>query len=249
VSPSTPSAGLWLAQSLIFASFVTFGCMKMFMPVSQLAAMWVWPGQLPVPFLRFMGLVDAAGGIGVLLPALTRIQPRLTVLAALGCTVLQICAIIFHVSRGEASVTPLNFILLSPARASNESPVLLGKWLEPGMTVVSIGSTLPEQREVAVDVIERARLILADMPEEVAHETGDMLEAKRSGIEFMHKLASLSELIGEQRAAREGPEDIVLYKSVGSALQDVVIAEMLLARARARGIGTVLSASIAPVAK
>jgi ornithine cyclodeaminase/alanine dehydrogenase len=127
--------------------------------------------------------------------------------------------------------------------------VLLGQWLEPGMTVVSIGSTLPEQREVAVDVIERARLIVADMPEEVAHDSGDMLEAKRSGIEFMHKLVSLSEIVGERRVARESAGDIVLYKSVGSALQDVVIAEMLFARARARGIGTVLPASIVPVAK
>ena len=92
-------------------------------------------------------------------------------------------------------------------------------------------------------------MIIADMPEEVAHDTGDMLESKRSGIEFMHKLASLSELIGGQRAARASADDIVLYKSVGSALQDVVIAEMLFARARARGIGTVLAASIAPVAK
>ncbi|MEI1248646.1 DoxX family protein [Rhizobium aouanii] len=105
--------GLWSAQSLIFVAFVVFGCMKMFMPVDQLAAMWVWPGQVPVPFLRFMGIVDAAGGVGVLLPALTRIQPRLTVLAALGCTALQIAAIIFHVSRGEAFVTPLNFVLLA----------------------------------------------------------------------------------------------------------------------------------------
>jgi hypothetical protein len=104
---------LWIAQGLIFVSFVSFGCMKLFMPVGQLAAMWVWPGQLPVPFLRFMGVVDAAGGIGVLLPALTRVRPRLTVIAALGCTALQVCAIIFHVYRGEAFVTPLNFILLA----------------------------------------------------------------------------------------------------------------------------------------
>jgi ornithine cyclodeaminase/alanine dehydrogenase-like protein (mu-crystallin family) len=148
----------------------------------------------------------------------------------------------------EAAVSATDVIVCA-ARARNESPVLLGKWLEPGMTVVSIGSTLPEQREVAVDVVERAQLIVADMPDEVAHETGDMLEAKRSGVEFMHKLVPLSEIIGGQRAARERSEDIVLYKSVGSALQDVVIAELLFARARARGIGTVLAASITPVAK
>jgi len=105
--------GLWIAQVLIFLGFVMIGGLKLFLPVEQLAAMWVWPGQVPAPFLRFMGLVDAAGGIGVLLPALTRIQPRLTVLAALCCVILQICAITFHVLRGEAAVTPLNFIFLA----------------------------------------------------------------------------------------------------------------------------------------
>jgi len=104
---------LWVAQSLLFVAFVVFGGMKLFMPINQLAAMWVWPGQVPPTFLRLMGVVDAAGGIGVLLPALTRIQPRLTVLAALGCTLLQTSAIVFHVSRGEVSVTPLHFVLLA----------------------------------------------------------------------------------------------------------------------------------------
>ena len=103
---------LWTVQALIFAAFVTFGGMKLFMPVESLAAMWVWPGQLPAWFLRLMGLIDLAGGLGILLPALTRIQPRLSVLAAAGCVLLQICAIVFHVSRGEAMVTPLNFVLL-----------------------------------------------------------------------------------------------------------------------------------------
>ncbi|MBB4115404.1 ammonia channel protein AmtB [Rhizobium sp. BK226] len=105
--------GLWAAQVLIFAAFTLFGCMKFFMPVDQLAAMWVWPGDVPVWFLRLMGIIDFAGGVGVLLPALTRIQPRLTVLAALGCALLQIAAMIFHLSRGEAPAVPLNVILLA----------------------------------------------------------------------------------------------------------------------------------------
>lgn len=46
-------------------------------------------------------------------PALTRIQPRLIVLAALGCVLLQIAAMIFHLSRGEAPAVPLNIILLA----------------------------------------------------------------------------------------------------------------------------------------
>ncbi|WP_105385072.1 DoxX family protein [Neorhizobium alkalisoli] len=104
--------GLWVAQVLIFVAFTVFGCMKLFMPIDQLAAMWVWPGDVAPRFLRLMGLIDIAGGLGILLPALTRILPRLTVLAALGCVLLQIAAIIFHTSRGELSALPLNAILL-----------------------------------------------------------------------------------------------------------------------------------------
>jgi uncharacterized membrane protein YphA (DoxX/SURF4 family) len=105
--------GLWSAQVLLFIAFTLFGCMKFFMPVDQLAAMWVWPDDVPAWFLRLMGIIDFAGGVGVLLPALTRIQPRLTVLAALGCVLLQIAAMIFHLSRGEAPALPLNVILLA----------------------------------------------------------------------------------------------------------------------------------------
>lgn len=83
------------------------------MPIPQLAAMMPWTGQHSEAFVRVIGLIDLAGGIGVLVPALTRIMPRLTVLAALGCSVLQVFAIVFHVSRGEAELTPLNFILLA----------------------------------------------------------------------------------------------------------------------------------------
>src|SRR5207249_1008550 len=59
---------------------------------------------------------------------------------------------------------------------------------------------------------------------------------------------SLSDLIGGRIPARS-PDEIAVYKSVGSALQDVVIAEMLLQRARSKGVGTLLPVSIAPVKK
>jgi hypothetical protein len=105
--------GLWLAQALIFTSFVFFGLTKLITPISQLAAMMPWAGEVPVGFVRFLGLVDLAGGVGIMLPALTRIHPRLTVLAALGCTILQVAASAFHTYRGEFAVLPLNAVLLA----------------------------------------------------------------------------------------------------------------------------------------
>jgi ornithine cyclodeaminase/alanine dehydrogenase len=138
-------------------------------------------------------------------------------------------------------------VVLCAARSRDESPVLRGEWLEPGMTVVSIGSTLPEQREVDERVIARAAHIVADMPEEVAHDTGDLLAARRAGVDFAARLVPLSDFVAGKVA--RAADAIVLYKSVGSALQDVIIAEMLLARARERHLGTELAGSIVPVAK
>ena len=119
VSPAAPGRALrislWIAQALVFFVFVSAGVVKFFTPIPQLAAMMPWTGQHSETFVRVIGLIDLAGGIGILLPALTRIMPGLTVLAALGCTVLQVLAIVFHVSRGEAIATPLNFVLLALA--------------------------------------------------------------------------------------------------------------------------------------
>lgn len=106
---------LWIAQMVIFVSFVPAGAMKLYLPISELADIWAWVGALPSSFVRILGIIDIAGGVGVVLPALTRIQPRLTVLAALGCVALQICAMIFHFARGELSVLPFNFVMLALA--------------------------------------------------------------------------------------------------------------------------------------
>lgn len=103
---------LWVAQVLLFILFVMSGVMKFTTPIPELSAMMPWTGQLPEKFVRFIGLVDLAGGLGILLPAATRIMPWLGNWAAIGIIVLQCLAIAFHSSRGEFMVLPLNFLLL-----------------------------------------------------------------------------------------------------------------------------------------
>lgn len=148
----------------------------------------------------------------------------------------------------EAAVDGVDVVICA-ARSRDESPVLRGAWLPPGATVVSLGSTLPEQREVDEETMARAACIVADMPQEVAHDTGDAIAAARAGVPIADKLVSLSALAAGEVKPRQADTDIVLYKSVGSALQDVVIAEMLFARAKQQGRGVPLPASIVPIAK
>lgn len=115
--------GLWLAQMLVALSLLAGACMKLFMPIARLAAMMPWMGQVPEWFMRGTGAIDLAGGLGIILPSLTRIKPGLTAAAAIGCALLMACAIVFHVSRGEAMATPFNFLVLGLSVF-----VLWGRW-------------------------------------------------------------------------------------------------------------------------
>lgn len=107
--------GLWIVQGLLALTFVGTGLWKFATPVPDLAAKMPWMGQVSPGFLYVTALFDLLGGLGVLLPSVTRIKPRLTVLGALGCAALMAAAAVFHVSRGEAANTPFNFILIGLA--------------------------------------------------------------------------------------------------------------------------------------
>lgn len=124
-------------------------------------------------------------------------------------------------------------LILCAARSRDETPTILGEWLEPNAMVVSIGSTLPEQREVDTGTLARAALVVADMPEEILHDTGDALVAIADGVDLAAKTVALTDLAAGRVAAPAS--GITVYKSVGSALQDIVIAEMILDRASAAG--------------
>jgi alanine dehydrogenase len=140
-------------------------------------------------------------------------------------------------------------LVICAARSHDETPILEGQWLKPGMTVASIGSTLPEQREVDVEVIRRAQAIYADMPDEILHDTGDILAATQAGVDVAAKLHDLGRLFSMDRPMRKEASDILLFKSVGSALQDVVVAEMIYEQATRQGLGVGLPKTIVPVLK
>lgn len=106
------SVALWVAQALLAVLFVGTGVFKLVTPVATLAGLWPWAGEYPA-LVRATGIIDLAGGLGLVLPALTRRRPGLTALAAAGCALLQVCAIAFHLTRGEGANTPFNFAVLA----------------------------------------------------------------------------------------------------------------------------------------
>jgi hypothetical protein len=75
---------LWTIQGLLAALFLFAGGMKLVVPVESHAV----PVSLPGPFLRFIGVVEVLGALGLILPGLLRIQLALTSLAAAGLVVI-----------------------------------------------------------------------------------------------------------------------------------------------------------------
>jgi len=103
---------LWVAQLLLAVMYIPSGLMKLIKPLAELAQQMPWTADLP-QLVRIAGTADLAAGLGLILPALTRIAPRLTVWAAIGATVLQVFAMVLHASRGEFGVLPINAILIA----------------------------------------------------------------------------------------------------------------------------------------
>ena len=95
--------GLWVAQVLLALAFLMAGGMKLVSPYEKLAENM--PGMTRSMFMmvRFIGTVEVAGALGLILPSATRIMPKLTPLAAFGLFVVMVLAAGTHVMKHEPS--------------------------------------------------------------------------------------------------------------------------------------------------
>lgn len=134
-------------------------------------------------------------------------------------------------------------VVLAAARSHGEAPILYGDWIKPDAVTVSIGSTVPQQREIDVSVAAQSDLIVCDMLHEVVSETGDMIAAVEAGVKLDDKCYSIEALMAGELSDRLAQARYPLFKSVGGGLQDVVVAGMILDRALEAGIATELPIS------
>ena len=98
---------LWVAQVLLAITFIWAGTMKLVKPTDL---PWPWVKENP-GLVKAAGIFDLLAGIGIILPTLLPIQPKITIYAAYGTVLLMLAAIIFHISRGEASQIGFNIFV------------------------------------------------------------------------------------------------------------------------------------------
>lgn len=101
---------LWVAQVVLAVLFVLFGITHVMRRETMRERVpWMW--AVPREGLVAIGLLEILAAIGLVLPAVTRIQPWLTPLAALCLAVLMVFAIVFHFTRREMPNIVFNAIL------------------------------------------------------------------------------------------------------------------------------------------
>ena len=136
--------------------------------------------------------------------------------------------------------------VVAAARSHGEAPIFDPDALSDGTVVVSVGSTVPDQRELDERVLERASVIIADEPTELLEQSGDCIAAANANIELAPKTYSLAQLIQGTIPVPIDHNAINVFKSVGSALQDVAVAAIALEQARAAGRATPLDITLTP---
>ena len=110
-------------------------------------------------------------------------------------------------------------------------PVLEGRWLKPGAFVDLVGSFKEHARESDDDVIKRARLFV-DSFDAALEEAGDILDPLRRGVITRAAVeAELADLVCGRAVGRQSDAEITLFKSVGTAIEDLAAARLILARA------------------
>lgn len=102
---------LWTVQLLLAGLFIIAGSAKSFRPMAELVLSMPWTADVPAALVRFIGMVELLGAAGLLLPALTRIQPMLSAWAAFGLAMVMVLATAFHLMRGETQTAMIPLCL------------------------------------------------------------------------------------------------------------------------------------------
>ena len=139
---------------------------------------------------------------------------------------------IVDVASAESAIDGADIVV---AAIASSKPAVMGRWLRPGMHVNSVGTARPILREIDEDVLRRSDIIAVDTRHGVFSESGDCIAAK----EWLkpEQAFELADLVCGRAPGRSSNQQITLFKSVGSAVQDIALAVKIYQRAREKGLG------------
>jgi ornithine cyclodeaminase/alanine dehydrogenase-like protein (mu-crystallin family) len=119
--------------------------------------------------------------------------------------------------------------IISCATLSKE-PLIRGEWLQPGQHVDLVGAFRPDMRETDDGAVQRSR-VFVDTRAGATKEGGDIVQAVASGALSLDDIAGdLFEITRGERSGRRYYDQITLFKSVGTAIEDLAAAQLVFER-------------------
>ena len=120
---------------------------------------------------------------------------------------------------------------------SSPTPLFDDADVRPGTHINGVGAFTPALAEVPPATIARA-LVAVDQRAAAWSEAGDLIQARQAGAIEEDRVVELGEIIAGRAAGRADDQQITFFKSVGNAVQDVAVGQIVLAEARRLGLGT-----------
>lgn len=126
------------------------------------------------------------------------------------------------------------------AATTSAKPVIDGAWLRPGTFVVGTGAYAAHLREIDSETIRRAACRVIDSRSDCLDRAGDFIIPIEEGLLSRDDIVQLSEIISGERPGRRSADDIIVYKSSGVPIQDIVTAQHIQRRAEQAGTGVII---------
>jgi alanine dehydrogenase len=124
---------------------------------------------------------------------------------------------------------------------TSTSPVFDDAWLKPGVHINAVGAYTPAMQEIPDATIARARIVV-DEVEAALHEAGDLIQAiERGAITREQITAELGRVVSGDEPGRQDDGEVTFFKSVGNAIQDLVVAGAALQAAEREAVGQELT--------
>ncbi|MDF7638098.1 ornithine cyclodeaminase family protein [Lactobacillus sp. ESL0791] len=121
---------------------------------------------------------------------------------------------------------------------TSRKPTFAAEWIKPGAHVNGIGAYTPEMCEIPKELIKIAKPIIFDMMDGVLAEAGDFISPLKSGyVDKAQYTGELGQLVNGDIAGRQNEDDITIFKTVGTAALDIMVAGKIVDQAKAKKIG------------
>jgi alanine dehydrogenase len=212
------------------------------------AASGVATRHLARPQARRLGMIGAGRQARTQLLAVAHVRPldSVAVYARDGARLSAFCELmtgetglaVSPAASARAAVEGADIIVTATKSAT---PIVAADWLEAGMHVNAIGANAAARQELEAEAFAGDAMIVVDDIDQARKEAGELIELDRQGRLDWRRVRALAEVVAEQPARiSPQPPRVTIFKSLGTAIEDLAAASVIYDRAVQAGKGTSL---------